>query len=119
MAAFFRSLLDGLKKDFVGCSSKVVFSSRWLLAPLYIGLSSVILLFVFKFFLKLYKLVVDIPVLTDQELTLGVLHLIDIVMLANLTIMITVGSYSLFIRRLTIRDARDRLTWLDQIDAGA
>lgn len=119
MASIYRSIIEGFSRDFVGCTSKVVFSSRWLLAPLYVGLSSVIFLFIFKFFRKLYSLVIDLPGLTDQELTLGVLHLVDIVMLANLTIMITVGSYSLFIRRLTIRDSRDRLTWLDHIDAGA
>ena len=103
----------------MGCCSKVVFSSRWLLAPLYTGLSAVLLLYIFKFFRKLYGLFEKLPEIGDKELTLGVLHLIDIVMLANLTIMIIIGSYTLFIRRLMVSDNRDKLSWLDHIDAGA
>ncbi len=40
-------------------------------------------------------------------------------MLGNLTIMIIIGSYTLFIRRLMVQDSRDKLSWLDKIDAGA
>ena len=103
----------------MGCCSKVVYSSRWLLAPLYTGLSLVLILYIFKFFRKLYNLFEKLPEISDKELTLGVLHLIDIVMLANLTIMIIIGSYTLFIRRLMVTDSRDKLSWLDHIDAGA
>ena len=96
-----------------------LFSSRWLLAPIYMGLSAVLVIYGYKFFRKLYYLFDQLSTFSDKDLTLEVLHLLDIVMLANLTIMITIGSYTLFIRRLTIRDSRDRLSWLDHIDAGA
>ncbi|MCB9467397.1 MAG: TIGR00645 family protein [Cyanobacteriota/Melainabacteria group bacterium] len=111
--------LKAFANDSVGCCSKVIFSSRWLLAPIYMGLSAVLVIYGYKFFRKLYYLFDQLSTFSDKDLTLEVLHLLDIVMLANLTIMITIGSYTLFIRRLTIRDSRDRLSWLDHIDAGA
>ena len=114
-----KKVTEAFTEDATACFTKVVFSSRWLLAPLYLGLSSVLVLFLFKFFRKLFGLFCDLPALSDKELTLGVLHLVDIVMLANLTIMILIGSYTLFIRRVTVRDKRDKLSWLDEIDAGA
>lgn len=111
--------VNSVLSDSVGCCSKVVFMSRWLLAPIYLGLSAVLVVYIYKFFRNLYELLNHISELSDKELTLEVLHLLDIVMLANLTIMITIGSYTLFIRRLAIRNSRDRLSWLDHIDAGA
>ena len=83
------------------------------------GLSAVSVVYGCKFFLKPCNLVDHLFTFSHKDLSLEVLHLLDIVMLANLTIMITIGSYTLFIRRLTIRDSRDRLSWLDHIDAGA
>lgn len=106
-------------RDYTRYCSSLVFSSRWLLAPLFVGLSPVLMIFIYKFFRKLHYLVVHLSEMTDKEVTIAVLHLLDVVMLANLTVMIMIGSYTLFIRRLTIREPRDRLSWVDKIDAGA
>lgn len=114
-----KHMLNAIASDWVLCISRVLFSSRWLLAPIYMGLSAVLVVYGYKFYRKLYHLLSHLSEFTDKQLTLEVLHLLDIVMLANLTIMITIGSYTLFIRRLTVRDSRDRLSWLDHIDAGA
>lgn len=96
----------------------LIFSGRWLLAPMYIGLMLPLVLYGYKFFAGVFALFSKMFELTDTDLMLGVLHLIDLVMIGNLIIMIMLGGYALFVRRLEQRHDR-RLEWLDHVDAVA
>ncbi len=97
---------------------KFIFLSRWLQAPLYAGLIIGGLLYTYKFLVELLHLCTVINKITEVELMLGVLTLVDITMVANLLIMVIIGGYSTFVSRLDIDKHEDKPEWLQKIDAG-
>jgi len=97
---------------------KVVFASRWLQAPLYVGLIVGGVLYAYKFFVELVHLSLTINEITESALLLGVLTLIDITMVGNLLIMVIIGGYSTFVSRIDIDKHVDKPEWLQKVDAG-
>ena len=97
---------------------KLIFASRWLQAPLYAGLILGGILYAYKFLLELIHLLVSINEITESELMLGVLTLVDITMVANLLIMVIIGGYSTFVSRMDIDSHEDKPEWLHKVDAG-
>ena len=97
---------------------KLIFASRWLQAPLYAGLIVGGVLYAYKFLMELIHLLVTIDEITESELMLGVLTLVDITMVANLLIMVIIGGYSTFVSRIDIDDHEDKPEWLQKVDAG-
>lgn len=97
---------------------KLIFSSRWLQAPLYAGLILGGMLYTYKFMVELIHLSTSINEISETALMLGVLTLVDITMVANLLIMVVIGGYSTFISRLNIDQHEDKPEWLQKIDAG-
>lgn len=95
-----------------------LFGSRWLQAPLYLGLVFAQGVYVFKFLQELIHLVGSAVTLTEVEIMLIVLGLIDVVMVANLLIMVTVGGYQTFVSRLDLDDHPDQPEWLSHVNAG-
>jgi uncharacterized protein (TIGR00645 family) len=96
---------------------KLLFTSRWLQAPLYFGLIVAQLAYVYVFMHELWHLISHITALTEVEVMLIVLGLIDAVMIANLLIMVTIGGYETFVSRLYIDDHPDKPDWLNHVDA--
>lgn len=107
--------MNALKKA-VG---RFIFMSRWLQAPLYLGLIIVLATYVYRFIAELYHLVSHLNGVDDNQIMLGVLSLIDVVMIANLLIMVVMGGYETFISRLDLDAHPDQPEWLDHLDAGA
>lgn len=103
-------------KTFLG---KFIFSSRWLQAPLYLGLIIALAAYVYRFIRELLHLFLELNAPNDNAIMLGVLGLIDVVMIANLLIMVIMGGYETFIASLGIEKHPDQPEWLDHIDAGA
>lgn len=97
----------------------VIFSSRWLQAPLYVGLILTQGVYVFKFIQELFHLLADLQTLGETEVMLTVLGLIDVVMVSNLLIMIIIGGYETFVSRLHLVDHPDIPEWLDHINANS
>lgn len=97
--------------------TQFIFSSRWLQAPLYVGLIVTQGVYIFKFLGELYHLLQVITTLGETEFLLIVLGLIDVVMVSNLLIMIIIGGYETFVSRLHLRDHPDMPEWLDHINA--
>jgi uncharacterized protein (TIGR00645 family) len=97
---------------------KFIFLSRWLQAPLYAGLIIGGILYTYKFLVELLHLCTVINKITEVELMLGVLTLVDITMVANLLIMVIIGGYSTFVSKLDIDQHEDKPEWLQKIDAG-
>jgi uncharacterized protein (TIGR00645 family) len=97
---------------------KFIFLSRWLQAPLYAGLIIGGMLYTYKFLVELIHMCTIINKITEVELMLGVLTLVDITMVANLLIMVIIGGYSTFVSRLDIDQHEDKPEWLQKIDAG-
>ncbi|MBA3963148.1 MAG: TIGR00645 family protein [Chthoniobacterales bacterium] len=97
----------------------LIFLSRWLQAPLYFGLIVAQGVYVYRFVLELWHLVLGAAALTEPQIMLMVLGLIDVVMIANLLIMVIVGGYETFVSRLNLEDHPDQPEWLSHVNAGA
>lgn len=97
--------------------SKIIFASRWLQLPIYLGLIVVQGIYAYKFLKSLWNLVVNLGVMDENTIMLAVLNLIDVVMIANLLIMVIVGGYETFVSRLNVDDHPDQPEWLDHVNA--
>lgn len=107
--------MSSLKKSI----SRLIFMGRWLQAPLYIGLIAVLAAYVYRFIIELYHLIIHLNGFDDTAIMLSVLDLIDVVMIANLIIMVVLGGYETFVSRLNLDTHPDQPEWLDHLDAGA
>jgi uncharacterized protein (TIGR00645 family) len=117
----------------------IIFASRWLQMPLYLGLILAQCVYVWHFFVELYHLVMaaagsqadvaalvasigykgpDVPTaLTETLLMLVVLALIDVVMISNLLIMVIVAGYETFVSRMNLENHPDQPEWLSHVNA--
>ncbi len=107
-----------MDKDNIPLFPRMIFFSRWLQAPLYLGLIVVLVVYVFEFGRWLLNLVLKISTLDESSIMLKTLDLIDIVMIANLLIMVIVGGYEVFVSRLRLTGHPDHPEWLDEVNAG-
>lgn len=96
---------------------KIIFASRWLQLPIYLGLIVVQGIYAYKFIKSLYELVVNLGGMDSNTIMLAVLNLIDVVMIANLLVMVIVGGYETFVSRLKVDDHPDQPEWLDHVNA--
>jgi uncharacterized protein (TIGR00645 family) len=114
------------KKDSVieSLLEKSIFASRWLQAPLYVGLIIAQGVYVYQFLVELWHLVgfAISPAAEIKDpathIMLMVLGLIDVVMIANLLIMVIIGGYETFVSRLHLDDHADQPEWLSHVNAG-
>ncbi len=95
----------------------LIFSSRWLQLPLYLGLIVAQGVYVFLFLKELWHLIHEAPTLTEQSIMLIVLGLIDVVMISNLLVMVIVGGYETFVSRLNLEHHPDQPEWLSHVNA--
>lgn len=95
-----------------------IFLSRWLQAPLYLGLIVAQGVYVYLFLIELFHLIQEVPHLDEKKIMLAVLGLIDVVMIANLLIMVIVGGYETFVSRLRLDGHPDQPEWLSHVNAG-
>jgi len=95
-----------------------IFLSRWLQAPLYFGLIVAQGVYVYHFMVELWHLLQRTTTITETEIMLVVLGLIDVVMIANLLIMVIIGGYETFVSRLRLQDHPDQPEWLSHVNAG-
>ncbi len=98
--------------------SLFIFRSRWLQAPLYLGLIAVLTIYIYQFAHALFHLCSELKSLTENQTMLATLDLIDVVMIANLLIMVIVGGYETFVSRLKLDHHPDKPEWLSKVDAG-
>ena len=96
---------------------QLIFSSRWLQFPLYLGLIVAQGVYVILFLKELWHLVLHSFDFTEQQIMLVVLGLIDVVMISNLLIMVIVGGYETFVSRLELERHPDQPEWLSHVNA--
>ena len=96
----------------------LIFLSRWLQAPLYFGLIVAQGVYVYRFMLELWHLIQEAPTSQETAVMLKVLGLIDVVMIANLLIMVIIGGYETFVSRLNLQGHPDQPEWLSHVNAG-
>ncbi|MDE2580721.1 MAG: TIGR00645 family protein [Rhodospirillales bacterium] len=97
---------------------QIIFASRWLQMPLYVGLIVAQGVYVFLFLKELYQLVLHAMDFDEQQIMLLVLGLIDVVMISNLLVMVIVGGYETFVSRLRLEHHPDKPEWLSHVDSG-
>jgi len=98
-----------------------IFWSRWIQAPLYLGLIVAQVVYVYLFLTELTHLVQNAfgsNQINETQVMLIVLGLIDVVMIANLLIMVIIGGYETFVSRLHLEDHPDQPEWLSHVNAG-
>lgn len=98
---------------------KLIYRSRWVLAPIYLGLSLAVIALTIKFFQELVHLLVDIWVLKEAEMILIVLSLVDLSMVGGLLIMVMMSGYENFVSRLEVEEGEEKLGWLGTMDSSS
>ena len=94
---------------------KIMFASRWLLAPFYLGLVFGIVLLLMAFGMEFVHLVTD--VLTGKgSVVVGILLLVDLTLLANLLIIIIFAGYENFVSKINVDDHEDKPDWMGHVD---
>jgi uncharacterized protein (TIGR00645 family) len=96
---------------------RLIFFSRWLQLPLYLGLIVAQGVYVFLFIKELWHLIHGAAGFGEQQIMLIVLGLIDVVMISNLLIMVIVGGYETFVSRMGLAGHPDQPEWLSHVNA--
>ena len=108
---------DSVPAPQIGPFAQLIFGSRWLQVPLYVGLIVAQAVYVLLFLKELWHLVVHSFDASEQQIMLVVLGLIDVVMISNLLIMVIVGGYETFVSRLNLQGHPDEPEWLSHVNA--
>ena len=122
----------------IGALPNLIFASRWLQLPLYLGLIAAQAVYVFHFWVELVHLLEaafgsqtaiaalvksigytgpETVALNETIIMLVVLALIDVVMISNLLIMVIVGGYETFVSRMNLQGHPDQPEWLSHVNA--
>ena len=94
----------------------VLFFSRWLIAPFLIGLLGCLILFIYRFFADLFDLATQLPTTTWHDLIVTILNLVDLVLMANLILIVVFSGYENFIRNLIASEHPDYPAALIDVD---
>lgn len=97
---------------------RLMYASRWLMAPVYLGLSLVLAALALKFFQEAFHVLTDLWVMKESDLILVILSMIDITLVGGLIIMVMFSGYENFVSRLDIQDDEEKLGWLGKVDSG-
>lgn len=97
----------------------ILFASRWLLAPMYLGLASALVLLLVIFVKELWYLVINLNVLSETDIILGILSLIDLSLAANLVIIIIFSGYENFVSKMDLDHHDDNPDWKKTVDFAA
>jgi uncharacterized protein (TIGR00645 family) len=98
---------------------KALFASRWILAPVYLGLSLALVALGIKFFMELFHLLTDVFAAGEAELVLILLGLVDMVLVGGLIVMVMFSGYENFVSALDVDTGGERLSWLGKLDANS
>lgn len=93
-----------------------LFASRWMMAPMYLGLALALVILVWIFLMELVRFVLVVPVMTVNDAILGVLALIDLSLAANLLLIVIFSGYENFVSRMDLADHEDRPDWQGEVD---
>jgi uncharacterized protein (TIGR00645 family) len=93
-----------------------IYSARWILAPIYMGLSIALLILGIKFFQEAFHVLPIILEISEADLVLVVLSLIDLALVGGLLVMVMLSSYESFVSQLDISPDKEKLGWLGKMD---
>jgi uncharacterized protein (TIGR00645 family) len=97
---------------------KLLFASRWILAPVYLGMSIALIALGIKFFQEAWHVIAHVITLEESDLVLTLLAMIDLVLVGSLIVMVMFSGYENFVSRIDVAGEADKLGWLGKLDAG-
>ena len=95
---------------------KVIFNSRWILAPFYLGLVLGVFLLFIKFAQELWHLATHVVTASEADVIVGILALADMSLVGSLLLMIIFSGYEIFISKIDTGDNKDRPDWMGKVD---
>jgi uncharacterized protein (TIGR00645 family) len=97
---------------------RLLFSCRWLLAPLYLGLALGLIALAVKFFQEAFHAIATIMTIPEPDLVLVVLGMIDLTLVGSLIVMVMFSGYENFVSRIDTANEKEALGWLGKLDSG-
>lgn len=97
----------------------LMYASRWLLAPIYLGLSLALVALGVKFFEELYHIIPTLLTMAESDLVLVVLSLIDMALVGGLVTMVMFSGYENFVSKIDMTEEKEKLSWLGTMDANS
>ncbi|OED43948.1 hypothetical protein AB833_02685 [Chromatiales bacterium (ex Bugula neritina AB1)] len=98
---------------------RLIYRARWILAPIYLGLSLALLALGAKFFQEVAHLILEIFTLKEADMVLVVLSLIDMAMVGGLIVMVMMSGYENFVSTLDVDENEEKLSWLGKMDSSS
>jgi uncharacterized protein (TIGR00645 family) len=98
---------------------RLLFASRWILAPVYLGMSLALVALGISFFIELYHLLSHVVGMSEADLILRLLAMVDLVLVGSLIIMVMFSGYENFVSALDIGESTEKLSWLGKLDANS
>ena len=98
---------------------RTLIAARWLLAPLYLGLALLLMLFIVQFFQDLWHATLGVVEATHAQLVIEALGMVDLALVASLIVMVMLSSYENYLSRLDLESVSAQLGWLAKLDAGS
>jgi len=100
---------------------RMIFASRWLLAPVYLGLSLAMIALGMTFFIEVYHVFTHMfsSEFTEAEMVLRLLTLVDLVLVGSLIVMVMFSGYENFVSKLDVEEGSEKLGWLGKLDANS
>jgi uncharacterized protein (TIGR00645 family) len=97
---------------------RLLFASRWLLAPVYLGLSLALVALGVRFFIEVFHVLGGIVSMSESDLVLTLLSMIDLVLVGSLIVMVMFSGYENFVSRIDHDAGSDAPAWLSKLDSG-
>lgn len=94
----------------------LMFRSRWILAPMYLGLVGGLIMMMIKFIQEFVHIFSHILISEEREVVLSILGLVDITLVANLLIMVIFSGYENFVSKIDVKNHEDRPEWMGKVD---
>lgn len=98
---------------------RLMYRSRWLLAPIYIGLSLALLALGIKFFQEAFHLIPHVLEMKEADMVLVILSLVDLAMVGGLIVMVMMSGYENFVSELNVGENEEKLSWLGKMDSSS
>ena len=98
---------------------KTMYRSRWLLAPIYLGLSLALIALGMKFFQEVLHLLPNVFAMKEADIILVILSLIDMAMVGGLIVMVMMSGYENFVSQLDVPEDEEKLSWLGKMDSSS
>jgi uncharacterized protein (TIGR00645 family) len=96
---------------------QALYRSRWLLAPIYLGLALALVALIIKFFQEAAHLLLHVTSVDEAKMILSVLSLIDMAMVGGLIVMVMMSGYENFVSQLDLDGEGEKLSWLGKMDS--